>query len=569
MSEPIQFFADQNPKPETYLHYWFANADIGQDMNTWIHAEAQSLIQPQLTRFQQNLKDLKTTIASNAATKKDRATLLQLADISVYDQDVLENILAPHIEEDDRDLSTLFTPKDLEEASNKLTELKNSTARINQRFPEFCETVQKLVGMFDPTGEMKGAYGAAMNSLWQDWKAAAVQRGYITKTMMESADQTKTAREAIKYIMDTGGNNNQIFKDLYVEGQTFGNTTTELTVGVQKMLILAQSLQILDEAGKKTPGMRKFSIKKGGSDYTFSSGNEILTTLIEKMIGLISNVKGQVAEDAVAEAYFKGHVLLKDEFKHLEDGILSASKSGTDKLAVSVSVDDNHSFLKALEMAEQKYQAMQTSKADDVITITQNGVSANIGFSVKTGHKLANMTYDGSATIDILGGPSLLTLLGREMHLSSQQFMMVMQLLAGHGDGTKYTDSSLNEMWNDLKPQLAKMAFVDALTGSNYTDGQAHFMIVGGSIISMEKIILNMMQKESNLSAAMTNSGGSLNRERYMALNSWDGLEDTPDENPAMLRSEHAYGAISKLLAKTKMNINLKIANMQMFRALG
>lgn len=571
MAQPKEFYKEEIPKPSGYLHYWYANSDAKSNINALLHQSAQALLIPQLSQYRAKIFNLQNSLSAGIPAS-DRETLLQLFDISMYDKEALQEILAPTLEDDPTE-EAMFTPKDLKDAQNKLSEIRRSTDGINKKFPQFRETVEELVNMFDPSGKNRGALKAIQDDLWNSWKAQAVANKYISGAAAAEKEQTQVAKAIIRNILDKA-NGDQVFSSMI--GPTPQIGTTEVTTAVTKMLLLAKSLETLGNAGKTNFGMRNVELRHGNqtnAKKTMNNGNEILTELIGKVFGFISNTKGQVAEDAFVYGYLNSHVKNKATFQKLK---VKEKVLGRSQVKVTTKVDDNKSLLRILDELEKDLSnyEKQTSKADGAIQISGDHVSGNIGFSIKTGDKLNIPGYEGSADITLQSGTSLMMLLAREMHLSTKQYHDVLQLLVGHGGGDGGdSDSELDRKWEALKNQLVQLAFVDALTGST-DDGKAHFMVIGGNLYSMERIILDMLYG-NNLSLGMSQLldsktkqlSGSLLRSDYMSLNNWEGGESSSYVN-AMLRSDKLWRDAGDLLFQTKINISMNISSMKAFRNL-
>lgn len=569
MTEPYHYYYNRIPKPSGYLHYWYTNSDADKDITFLLHQNAQQLILPQLNRYRAQVQQLQTKLFSMTSSSADREKMMQLFDLSLYDQEALKNILAPQLNDDDPEPK--FTFQDIKDAQNQLSALRKSTDAINQKFPKFCETVTNLVNMFDPTGAGKENLKAVQDDLWEDWKKQAIKNKYITASSANEESQTKVARAIIKNILDKS-NKDQIFTDTTTNKKL---STTQITSSVKKMLLLARSLETLNAAGKTSMQLGKVNLRHGtSSDYTtITKENEILKELIGKVFGFISGTKGQVAEDAFAYGYLKSHL---DHIGEFEGLTVKPKNMGSDSFKVMTNVNDNKSLMRALKEVKRsmsQYQK-QTSKADGGIQFTQNGVEAYIGFSIKAGDKLNINGYNGSASVTLQEGTSLMMLLAREMGLSSKQYQDVLQLLVGHEGQYSGSEIALEWKWEQLKDKLVQLAFVDALTGST-KDGKAHFMVIGGSLYSMERIILDMISGD-NLSLAMSKAinkdkngadQGSLQRSDYLRLNNWSGSR-TANESDALSRSDQAWSAASNLLFQTKINISMNMASMSAFKNL-
>lgn len=559
------FYINNFPKPSDYLHYWFSNSDVNVDINALIHQNAQVLIGEQLAKFKAQQSALKATVASMGNNSTEQNTLLELFDLSTYNNEELENILAPQVNSSNEE--KLSPPASIEDALAKFSALRSSKAEDSVRLLKFKEAVEEIVNAFDPTGKYKGVLTRIKNSLWNQYTAQALARGKITESEMTAQQQTETARQLIRDILSR--NNEKFFDNVQTKDQKVNNI--EIDKAVKKLLLLTSALENFGDEGL---GISSAIVgHQGRKSTTAASENAVLNALISKVRGMVNYLKGSLGELATVYGFLRVHA---DALPSFEKGLKVTPKHfGSQYFQIDVTpLENNNTFLKVLENINKTINDFsgQVSKADAGYTISKNGVEANVGFSVKVGGKLNNVGGDpqGSASITLQGGTSLAVLLAREMGLSGAQYQSVIQLLAGHGSAA-VSDTALDVKWDALKEQLLKLAFVDVLTGSSI-GGKASFMVVGGSIISMGAIIENMMYGNNLSLSMMQRSGkseisGSLDRGDYTALNTWYG-DSGPNTSTALSRSNAVFGAIANLLYQTKINISLNIANLANFKGL-
>lgn len=428
MSEPGRHFYINNfSKPSDYLHYWFSNSDANMDVNALIHQNAQVLIGEQLANFRAQQAALKATIGSMGNNSAEQNTLLELFDLSTYNNGELENILSPQVNGNDGNISA---PASIEDALAKFSSLRSSKAKDNIRLARFKEGVEEIVNSFDPTGKYKGVLTRIKNSLWNQYTAQALATGKITESEMMAQQQTETARQLIRDILSR--NNEKFFDNVHAKDQKVNNL--EVDKAVKKLLLLTAALENFGDSGL---GISSATVgHQGKASITANGENAVLNALISKVRGMVNYLKGSVGELATVYGFLKVHAEALPDF---EKGLkVTPKRFGNQYFQVDVSpLEKNNTFLKVLENINKTVNdfSMQVSKADAGYTISKNGVEANVGFSVKVGGKLNDVGGDpqGSATITLQGGTSLAVLLAREMGLSGAQYQSVMQLLAGHG----------------------------------------------------------------------------------------------------------------------------------------
>lgn len=555
-----------------FLTYWYDNNLSAGNLTGILSKNAADLIQPMLDKFMAKQDALKQSLTSASPIDGSAQKILELFDLSVYNQDQVRSILEPNVSKNNED-----TGVSLDSLQTALEQLSKATAEVNNltvKMEEFVKGIEEIMNAIDPSGRYKGVITKIKKALLGKYCEQAQARGKVDITTATSETgilNTITGQEILRDILERT-DNDAIFDDLAIRNKKVNGL--DVDKALKKIMMLAIALPAFADGNTGLVGISA-QHGDGSSSSASKSENDVINLLIEKTRGLVIVLKGKTGETAKAYAAVKAHIA-DGGYNTFEKGLkVKAFKSGSKTFGVECIPEDsgNQTFLNVLKEADVALGRLknQVSKADVGIQINNNGVTGSVGFSVKVGKKLNDDTYLGAATIHIQSGTSLAVLLGREMGLNSAQYYSVMQLLAGHG--TPYgpnNDADLNATWEILKEKLLYMAFIDALTGVSL-GGKAYFMIVGNYMYSMQQIIQEM-QKGSNgnlsLSAGYAqNNAGSLDRDAYLALNTWRPPEN-PDTPTGYERGQDVFQQVSSLLYKTKVRISMNISSMSQFRAM-
>lgn len=553
MANPSQFYYNRIAKASDYLHYWFVNSDNQNNLYSIISASKTQIGQAQLQAFKARQAAAFSSVGGGKVSQSQIDELGRVFDASVY-QDALDDVLQTNNVESLADYANMTG--DLEAA---IASVKSITSEnILGRLQNFADSVEQIIEtQFSPANNQQTCREMGEQLFLQYAKEAGIMGQ--SRAVLTDNQRTKTAQHIIRSILDKS--NRKLFN-----ANDFQKSEQGITNTIKKFMLVVQALESFD--GGST-GMSRATVVHGdGAKRTTSTANgegEILSALAGKVYGAAKRLRAMSAEAAFDEAVLKGNKELIEKKLEVDSSI--SHVSGSEYFRVEVKVDENPIFQRLLnEINMSKAQLeKQVAKADVKFQVSEGGVYADLGFSIKSGKTVEIGTMGKTANITLQNRTALSTLLFREMGLSSQQYHAVLQLLVGHEE--EGPQLMLDGMWEKLKEQILYMSLLSVFSGSSI-GGQALFMVVADRIISISAIMNDIfMNPEAAYQLAfrdMTVEGGSLERGDYVATNTWI---DPGRANPlsAETRSDTTWNAASNMLYNTKVSIMLNVLDLQNF----
>lgn len=545
MSEPNRVFYERIAKTSDYLHYWYKNSNADMNLNGLFSMSKQQIGRLQLQEFRDKQRAAFAGINGTEVLQSDIDELGWVFDTSIY-QEGLKSILEPSLSDDTQNMMA-HANYGLDNIEKAVAELKQLVAGSDSnRLQNFTnEVVRILQTVFDPN---ENNIHDIAQELFINY--AKQNLGYAGKNVMNSQTQkSKTVNHIINSIL--AKENQEVF-DLTAADRSKG----VITRTIKKFLLVVAALDNF-EGSTITGKIVRHGDSKVGSRV--SGDSEILNELAMKVYKAAEWMRAMGAEVAVRKAAIDGNVKFLEQVEKLDQDFVSyRNNSGT--FAVNVDIKKNETFSRILnELKSSGAQIMQqVSKADTGFTITNNEVTANIGFSVKAGKEVQINGITGKVTgISLQSGTPLSTLLFREIGLDSSTYQSVLQLLVGHDTG-----QNLDAQWLKLKEQLTYLSAVSTLCGSSIA-GQALFLVLDGRVIPMERILMDIFTnptKMTSLGMSSNDASAGLQRSSYVNLNQWVGYGNANPES-AYERSDALWSSAANLLFNTKITIHLNLGN--------
>ena len=545
------YFPERVAKPSDYIHYFSSNVSskVQQDINSLYHMDKQAILAQQYSTF----KSAQTRVYNVAKQAGANAeTLAQLFDVGVY-QKSLDEYLSTNsgIISGTEDL----TPLDFETALARIKQL--NLTNDSQSLSEFVSQVENIINnyMGKPSKAEVDAIGESLLLKYaQNTGIAGVSTSELT-ARQTSLVSTKILRDFLSRT------NDKLFKlDNKEDAETFCSNT------IKRLATMVAALKTFSSSGI---GMKQAVIKSHHSKtQNISRGaEEILSALQAKTSNTLSWMLRTAAETTKVYGSLKAH---SSFWNTLNDAKLFKAKSmGSRYFRCNVQVEDNSTMKRIIEENKQSISRMQVkaSKSDNGFSIVGDNIEANIGFTVKTSEaNLPNASGLGqNGIIKLQDSTPLSTLLFRELGLNSDELFAIIQLLAQHDD-SNYSGNS-DVIWESVKQNISEAAFLSALSGIS-DEERAYFLIYNDKIISVESILKQRMSNGSlkigsNMRLADSNVSGSLNRADYLFNNKWVDVKRRSSTQAAYIRSDTAYGSISRMLYNTKIRIDMTISSVQ------
>lgn len=553
MANPKQFYYQRVAKASDYLHYWYANAEDQNSLYSIINTSKSQMGQIQLQAFRARQAAAFSSVGGGAVDQTSIDELGRIFDASVY-QDGLNEVLQANDVESLAEYANMSG--DLEEAIANIKAL--NPQNIVGRLEAFSNAVKQIIeNQFSPANNQQTCKEIGEALFLQYAKEAGIVGQ--KRTIMTDNQKTKTAQHIIRSVLNKS--NGKMFNATDLQKSEQGLTNT-----IKKFMLIVQALDSFDGG---SIGMSRAAVVHGdGSKRTQSTANgegEILSELASKVYGAAKWMRSMTAEIAFDQAVLKGNKEMIERKLQVDSTV--SKVTGSQYFQIEAKIDDNDTFKRILEeirLSEAKLR-QQVSKADVQLRVSDGGVYADLGFSVKSGKTVEVGTMGTSANITLQNRTALSTLLFREVGLSSKQYQAVLQLLVGHEE--EGPQLMLDGIWEKLKEQILYMSLLSVLSGSSI-EGQALFMVIADRVIPISAILTDVF---NNPNAAyelafrnMNIESGSLERADYMNNNKW--IEPSVSQTQsALIRSDTTWNAASNLLYNTKVSIMLNVLDLQRF----
>lgn len=577
----------------SFLSYWYDNSSSKGSLSHILDADAQTLIGPQYNNFLKSKQALFGNAAAGAAAGAANTEGAEAAANAVF-------AMGEFLDGTNQTFKDMMEPQDLDKQQTAAQEKTNSfyenldnihdafvainriaqeTEDVNQGIRELQQQVQNIVDAL----ASDEYYQDAAATLWEAYCEECRQRKNGVNLKRKAAkDPSVYIEQLIKDILSKNGVFSKIGKDF--DANSSDSRRIKMDQGLVKILLLAAKLP--DFEGTQGDNFDFNKIKQAlvkssywEKDKTVRNILKIFEYLATKIHHAAINVYGKAGEMAAAIGFLEAHVLDGhfEEFMKLSMETDFDVGNQTFNIRKEVIEQADKSFIEDLKQMKQGLQKLQqVSKADVGIKIMSRGkVVGNIGFSVKnSGKKLNDPTSTGSAKIQLQSNTPLWTLINLYMNLTPEQILDLQHIAASHGrtGNNATTEKELNKMWDTAKKQMAQLAFVDTLTGLT-EEGRAYYMIAGQTLVSMDKIIEEVMYG-NNISVEKVQKASkdslSLERSTFLEANSWkenDG--DPPNVEKGHERGFAAYSDVVQKMQDAKIKIMLNIKDIAAFRDMG
>lgn len=328
---------------------------------------------------------------------------------------------------------------------------------------------------------------------------------------------------------------------------------------VLKMVAAAYALPDANLSGTMT-------VKHSDSDDVKNvSGSKIAEEISRKFNRWGQYLNGNAAEAAAVMATAQ---ITKEFFKKVEDTNIAVRRTGSKNVDVTCTFDPGIQAIYRNAALTMERLKTKRSKPDAMYEITDNGVTAYIGMTIKdykTPIRPDLKKYD----IQLQNGSPLLGLLVRELRLSGTQLIQVQNLAAVHGDA-----GELYKQWQSLMKTLRWKLLLSTLAGLNTPGDQAFFININGNLWTMDDFISHISRNATMSWAEVVNDGkkptGGLTRAPYVRANKWEPIPGelstdaaTPSPAYARKRSAIVQPEITRIMQNTKVSVSLRLSQLK------
>lgn len=538
---------------ENYLHYYGSS-----DMATLNYTRNISkmnkalLMQNSYKGLQNRLKDVKDNIRNsvNASTEEDKKIVESILDGSVFKG-------MGQIGYTEATLGNLPYPETFEECQSILNNIDANTVTIAEFVDKLYEVTAKITGNNRDLLEKYAEEIISKAVYNQNDKKGSVQ-GRIGKVQREGGTVSQAIIDSILT------KHNQSFFQL--NGSGMG-----LHTDVVKMLALAKALPDPSSAS------RTYAVATGSSSNIIKedlSENQILTYLKDKIKKWMVELEKNTAEAAIVAAALKEKKEVFSRFGKADEVIRRTQSENVRTIFIPDPKQERYINMTNSTLLNRNWKVY---KSDVIIQLTPDGAVGVLGISVKDYENIKITGNEGihsiSGSLDIQKGSSLLTLLMREAGISGARLHQIAQFAGAHtygGERGEGVSGNWDDVWHKMIQNLTYRMLVDALVGLKGTNDTAGFFAINGWIYDVGDFI-NSFIHSAGSSVKMeeylgkwgqNKSTGGLERQSYVALNTWVGPVGRRNPYLALKRSPKAENAIINLMQNTKITISLNLLNM-------
>lgn len=290
------------------------------------------------------------------------------------------------------------------------------------------------------------------------------------------------------------------------------------------------------------------------------SGSKIAEEVARKF-----NKWGQYLNSTAAEAasVMATAKLAKDFFEEVKNVETSIKRVGSKNVQVTYEFDPYVTQIYQNAGITMERLKTKVSKPDAMYEVTNNGVTAYMGMTVKD-YKNSIRPDSKKYDIQLQGGSPLLGLLVRELGLDGKELIQVQNLAAVHGDS-----SDLRKQWESLIKNLKWRALLDTLAGLNIPGDQNYFININGNLWTIDDFINHVMRNATVSWTEMANVGGQLSggltRSPYVEANKWVSSasgSDIPNPAYAKARSHKVQPQITAIMQNTKISVSMRLSKL-------
>ena len=541
----------------TYLHYFYENylkeddaTDVvGQLLSSTLAAQKQEILDQQL----------KTALHNRALAVDNISSTTGMGVQEV--ESVLEKI------EKDGDFSIQVDESKIAAATERISSVSDTEAAIQkldetpQWVDTLCEVRQKL--------EMALEKSIGDPSLLEQYKKAVIAN-YMKDNRMRST--SNVSRRIIKDFLER--NDGTAFR-LSADADS---ASEKLDKNVTKSIAMLEAVDIaLGTEGYSFIGkanVRHSSSKSGANGVVYGS-SRLAEVFSEKVDGLLRNVNGSLAESAAAQGLLSSFIEYGKEYSDkITDQLVKSRVTGNKNVSVNTSFAEDPKYKEFMRRAKKTLGNLKGRRAKGDVTVTfgEKKAEAEVLFSASVKSMKDVSVRDEEVgkrvSINVQSGTPLATFLKREAGVSESGYAGMLQMLVGHAgeDDDEYSESELDQAWENMKELVKYRALLNSLAGFGETKDL--FFIVNGSAYSFSTVIQQIAKADGNVSTYLTDNGnrsteqGLGPRSTYQKLSPWTGLK-VASYRWGRIRSEIAYRHENDILYKTKVKYNITISGVQ------
>lgn len=540
-----------DPYGRYYLHYYYGNYPYANTILSKIGRNKQEVYAVQLLKFRERKQKLKNSLKRN-----DEVPSWSGIFEDTYLRKSFSDVLEPSVRQPE--VSFAMTA---EEAVGRIRDfnLTNTANSMNEFSKVVSDAIFPLI-----TGADKG--------LFESYKKALLD---YYATISDGKPLGEFAETALRGILSR-------YEKKFIEIPNADSSYSKLKDYQKRLVAYIANMEVISSSIGDASLTVERSSKKS---QTFDSGEDILQRIRVSIQQSLLNVSKQLSERAVAAVVTKGTKEFLDRLSNVEKNFTAnISPTGSKQLnslqiyseIVQQPGSTQNEMYRVLRTKSQNQALRKTSKADASLTISDDAVSATLGFTVKTQTGLDFKSNLNGKTLKLQEGTPLYTLLVRELGYNSTEMQGIMQLAVGHGSRQIgrygiYRSETIEANWNRLMETVQAEALLSALTG--LSSENVFYMVLNGKLISIKDIISQIVEfvasggsparlsgDRSKNNTLFNNAG--LQRKTYWRMNRWIGGKER-NTQAANRRAEGLFNKVSNRMYDTKIRIDLNLSSIQ------
>lgn len=521
----------------SYLHYYFANADMQSSFGSADYNEAK---QKEILMQQKRLFDLnRQRNTSQLDTQKFGSAIEFLMGNSAESSIVRENVY--------NQSASANTPVPIDFSVGGV-----SIGSLGSRGKAALAKAQEIASNIDLFNNgLSNALTQAVtlvNSNLDEYKTEVI-KSYVQAKGLSS---------------DLGGSElaQRIIQDFLIrDGLSFlKDSSSSLNTVLNKLTLLATALP---EFKSGMGSSFKYNTGSKKTLKSISSDAEFINVLAGKCSGLWNNIKGAAGEMAVLQGELAVAKRAAKGFAGVQAEITGNKRvAGSQWANISRQTKVNDDMTEMLKLKDMSLSE-HVSKADVTVTLTENDVIVNYGLSVKEFKPASPDTNGVIGKVTIQDNTSFLESANRTFSGNGIAYMY--NLAGGHGNSNvdlegvpTYSNEDLNSMWRQLKETVVISNFLYYLVG--LPKENVYFLVGNKRVYDMSDIIDSVVGNPKLLESNFK----MVSRETMMRTNRWvDRTEGKAGTNrnmkSAKARSESAIKSINSYLERAKITISLSL----------
>lgn len=574
-----------------YLHYYYSDypgaSSFASDIERWKQEDV-------YTNQLKKIKERKNQIAERAGYSGDKGEAFW-DDIYRMSKDSMEEMFNSAISGglyesqngNDASFELYSNQIMLGKAITDITEALKKTTNINKNLSDLSPLIDQLMEAMIPNENDRKILSDAMLALCinREISDSSQNQSTISKRFLQNFIASKSSqRDKMFVIEDSAISGLDSLTQKKIQAMTaVEKKILSLTVALRSMISGGETFSFEEESYYNGSGKAEDKITSGTLNTFLNKFFVDLKQYAFNMGKATFEISTKICLDMVMEKF-------KEKYGETHNSIGKSHALGEGYGSVSVNMKDDDIIAEMFSVSGARSYNTKKSKPDTGIDITASGdsgtVVGTVGFSVKQAKRLSDfLDSEGNFTsigqrmsIKLQDSTPLSVLLVRELGMNDDEMRGLLNLAVGKGDDAGplkkqnklFVTSKLNNLWDNFFDYVRKKSLLPALTGMLYGSkfnngdsligsGEAYFMIINKTVVSVEDIIESVINKGSTVGIRKNLIP---TRKSFSDLNKWVEIGKS-SEVEAIQRSKNLFQEASTKLYNAKIRIDLTISKNQ------